>query len=484
MEIGPSLEKILVANRGEIAVRIMRSAQELDLKMVAIYEETDKDAFHIMRADEAVCIGPGPRRDYLNIDKIIQAAKETGAQAIHPGYGFLSENPEFPEACTKAGIVFIGPPPEVIRSMGSKVIARQIAEQAGIPVIPASPVLNRDAQGEGEALAFAGEYGYPLMIKAVSGGGGRGIRQVLDEKALLAGLKQSRAEAMISFGNDDIYLEKGVPRPQHVEVQILADSFGTVVHMGTRNCSIQRRHQKLIEIAPAGLDRALTSRICEAALAMARAANYFSAGTVEFLVAPSGDFYFLEVNTRIQVEHTVTEAVTGIDIIREQLLIAQGEPISFTQDQVVERGYAIQVRINAEDPKNDFLASPGQVKVYHSSLGHGVRLDGAIYQGYEIPPYYDSLMVKLTVSGFTWQEAVDRLHRALKGFLILGVKTTIPFFQQIVHDPDFIMRRLDTSYIDEHPHLLEYQEEEREVDKIARLIAEINAQGLNPFAFK
>jgi pyruvate carboxylase subunit A len=481
---GPRLEKILVANRGEIAVRIMRSAQELDLKVVAIYEETDKDAFHIMRADEAVCIGPGPRRDYLNIDKIIQAAKETGAQAIHPGYGFLSENPEFPEACAQADIVFIGPPPEVIRNMGSKVIARRIAEQAGIPVIPASPILSRGAQEEQDALAFARTYGYPVMIKAVSGGGGRGIRRVDDEKALMAGLKQSRAEAMISFGNDDVYLEKGVPRPQHVEVQILADEFGTVIHLGTRNCSIQRRHQKLIEIAPAGLERPLTARICEAAVAMARAAHYFSAGTVEFLVAPDESFYFLEVNTRIQVEHTVTEVVTGIDIIREQLLIAQGEPLSFSQDQVVERGYAIQVRINAEDPKNDFLASPGEVQVYHSSLGHGVRLDGAIYQGYEIPPFYDSLMVKLTVSGFKWQEAVDRLHRALKGFLILGVRTTIPFFHQIVHDPDFIMRRLDTSYIDEHPHLLEYLEEEREVDKIARLIAEINAHGMNPFAFK
>jgi pyruvate carboxylase len=345
-------------------------------------------------------------------------------------------------------------------------------------------VLGREVQGEQEALAFVREHAYPVMIKAVSGGGGRGIRRVDSDKALLAGLRQSRAEAMISFGNDDIYLEKGVPNPQHVEVQILADEFGTVVHLGTRNCSIQRRHQKLIEMAPAGLDCGLTARICEAAVRMARAANYFSAGTVEFLVAPDNTFYFLEVNTRIQVEHTVTEAVTGIDLIREQLLIAQGEPISFTQDQVVERGYAIQVRINAEDPKNDFRPNPGVVQVYHSSLGHGVRLDGAIYQGYEIPPYYDSLMVKLTVSGFTWQEAVDRLHRTIKGFLILGVKTTLPFFHQIVHDPDFIMRRLDTSYIDEHPQLLDYQEEEREVDKIARLIAEINAQGMNPFAFK
>jgi len=475
-------EKILVANRGEIAVRIMRSAQELDIKVVAIYEETDKDAFHIMRADEAVCVGPGPRQDYLNIARIIEAARKTGAQAIHPGYGFLAENPDFPEACTKAGLVFIGPPPEVIRNLGSKVIARRIAQEAGIPVIPATTTLSPGPTGEGQALAFAAEYGYPLMIKAVSGGGGRGIRQVLDEKGLLDGLQRSRSEALMSFGNDDIYLEKCVHRPQHVEVQILADSHGNVVHLGTRNCSIQRRHQKLVEIAPAGLGASLTAAICGAAVRTARAANYLSAGTVEFLVEADGTFYFLEVNTRLQVEHTVTEVVTGIDIVREQLLIAVGEPISFSQDRVVERGYAIELRINAEDPKNDFLASPGVVQVYQSSAGHGVRLDGAIYQGYEIPPYYDSMMVKLTVYGLTWQEAVDRMSRALKGFLIIGVKTTIPYFQQIVNEPNFIMRTFDTSFIDSHPHLLDYQEEEREVDKLARLIAEINARRRNPYA--
>jgi pyruvate carboxylase subunit A len=475
-------EKILVANRGEIAVRIMRSAQELDIKAVAIYEETDKDAFHIMRADEAICIGPGPRQDYLNIDKIINAAKKSGAQAIHPGYGFLSENPDFPEACTNAGLVFIGPPPEVIRNLGSKVIARQIGQEAGIPVIPATATLPRGALGEQQALDFAAASGYPLMIKAVSGGGGRGIRQVTDEKSLVAGLQQSRSEASMSFGNEDIYLEKCVHRPQHVEVQILADTYGNVVHLGTRNCSIQRRHQKLIEIAPAGLKPELTAAICAAAVRAAKAANYLSAGTVEFLVEPDGTFYFLEVNTRIQVEHTVTEMITGIDIVREQLLIALGEPISFSQDQVMERGYAIELRINAEDPKNGFLATPGKIQVYQSSLGHGVRLDGAIYQGYDITPYYDSMMVKLTVYGLTWQEAVDRMSRALKGFLIVGVKTTIPYFEQIVNEPDFIMMKLDTSYIDDHPHLLDYREEEREVDKVAHLIAEINAYGENPYA--
>jgi pyruvate carboxylase subunit A len=474
--------KILVANRGEIAIRIMRSAQELGFKVVAIYEETDKDAYHIMRADEAVCIGPGPRQDYLNIDKIIAAAQKTGAQAIHPGYGFLAENPDFPEACTNAGLAFIGPPPEVIRNLGSKVIAHQIAEATGIPVIPATPTLSREAQGEAEAKAFAEAHGYPIMIKAVSGGGGRGIRQVEDESSLLAGLKRSRAEALMSFGDDNIYLEKGIIRPRHVEVQILADSYGNVVHLGTRNCSIQRRHQKLIEIAPAGLAPALTAEICDAALRAARAANYLSAGTVEFLVAPDDSYYFLEVNTRLQVEHTVTEVVTGIDIVREQLLIAMGEPISFSQDQVRERGYAIELRINAEDPRNDFLASPGVVEVYRSTGGPGVRLDGAIYQGYKITPYYDSMIVKLTVYGFTWREAVDRMARALTGFLIIGVKTTIPFFQGIVKEPDFIRMQLDTAYIDDHPQLLDYREQEREVDKLARLIAEINAHERNPYA--
>lgn len=482
MEQQIMFEKILVANRGEIAVRIMRSAQELDIKTVAIYEETDKEAFHITQGDEAICVGPGPRKDYLNIEGIIEAAKKTGAQAIHPGYGFLAENPDFSNACTDAGLVFIGPPPEVIRNLGSKVIARQIAIDAGIPVIPATDNLSPGGQGEEEAINFAAEQDYPIMIKAVSGGGGRGIRRVEDKKGLLDGLKRSRSEAMMSFGNDEVYLEKCLQRPQHVEVQILADQHGNVVHLGTRNCSIQRRHQKLIEIAPAGLKKQLADEICAAAVKVTKAANYLSAGTVEFLVGPEGEFYFLEVNTRIQVEHTVTEMVTGIDLVREQLLIALGEPISFSQDQVVERGYAIELRINAEDPKNNFLASPGVVQVYQAPGGHGVRLDGAIYQGYEIPRYYDSMLVKLTVYGYTWQEAVDRLARALKGFVILGVKTTIPYFQQIMQEPDFIQMKFDTSYIDIHPQLVEYLEEQREMEKIARLIAEISAYGFNPHA--
>jgi acetyl-CoA carboxylase biotin carboxylase subunit len=476
-------EKILVANRGEIAVRIMRSAQELGIKTVAIYEKTDKSAFHITQGDEAICIGPGPRKDYLNIESIIEAARKTGAQAIHPGYGFLAENPEFSKACTDAGLVFIGPPPDVIRNLGSKIIARRLAEQSGIPVIPATDSLSEGEQGDRQALSFADEYSYPIMIKAVSGGGGRGIRQVDNEKKLLAGIKQSRSEALMSFGNDEVYLEKCLVRPQHVEVQILADQSGNVVHLGTRNCSIQRRHQKLIEMAPAGLKKPLTEEICSAAVKAAKAANYLSAGTVEFLVEQDGSYYFLEVNTRIQVEHTVTEMVTGIDLVREQLVIALREPISFSQDQVVERGYAIELRINAEDPKNNFLASPGKIQVYQAPGGHGVRLDGAIYQGYEIPRYYDSMLVKLTVYGYTWQEAVDRLARALNGFVIIGVSTTIPYLQQILQEPDFIQMNFDTSYIDTHPDLVKYVEEEREIEKLSRLIAEINAYGYNPHAY-
>jgi pyruvate carboxylase subunit A len=475
-------DKVLIANRGEIAVRLMRSAQELGLKAVAVFEETDKNAYHIMRADEAVCIGDGPRKDYLDIGKIIEAAKQTGAQAIHPGYGFLAENPDFPEACLAAGLVFIGPPPEVIRNLGNKVIARKIAQETGLPVIPATDNLPHGVRGEQQALDFAAQSGYPVMVKATSGGGGRGIRQVENDKELLAGLTRSRSEALMYFGDDHLYLEKHIRRPRHVEVQILADNYGNVVHLGTRNCSIQRRHQKLIEIAPAGLPPALTAEICAAAVRTARAANYLSAGTMEFLVDPGDAFYFLEVNTRLQVEHTVTEMITGIDIVREQLLIAMGEPISFTQDQIVERGYAIELRINAEDPKNNFLSSPGMIQIYQSPGGHGVRLDGAIYQGYEITPYYDSMMVKLTAYGFNWREAVDRMARTLKGFLIVGVTTTIPYFQQIVREPDFIAMKLDTAYIDEHPQLLDYQVEEREVDKIARLIAEINAYEKNPYA--
>jgi len=475
-------KKLLVANRGEIAIRIMRSAQELGIKTVAIYEETDKTAMHIMRADEAICIGSGPRKEYLNIDRIIQAAKTTGADAIHPGYGFLAENPNFSKKCTDAGLLFVGPPPEVIRDMGDKVVARRVMVEAGIPVIPGTPILDPGDAGERQAIGFAEEYGFPIMIKAVAGGGGRGIRAAEDMNELSKGLKMARSEARMAFGNDDIYLEKALVRPRHVEVQILADGHGNVIHLGTRNCSIQRRHQKMIEIAPASLPSPLLDTICRTAVQAAKASRYVNAGTVEFLLDEQDRFYFLEVNTRIQVEHTVTEMITGIDIVREQIRIAAGDVLSFSQSEIQFRGTAIELRINAEDPKNNFMASPGLVQIYQSPGGHGTRLDGAVYQGYEIPRYYDSMLVKLTVYAFTWHEAVDRLRRTLNSFTIAGVKTTIPFYKQIVNDPDFIEQRFDTSYIETHPDLLNYQEEVPVLDKLASLIAEINAYGYNPYA--
>jgi pyruvate carboxylase subunit A len=475
-------KKLLVANRGEIAIRIIRSAQELGVRTVAIYEETDKAAMHIMKADEAICIGSGPRKDYLSIERIIQAARTTGAEAIHPGYGFLAENPAFSKECTDAGLVFVGPPPEVIRDMGSKVIARQIMTDAGIPVIPGTEVLDPGAAGEDEAIQFAEEYGFPIMIKAVAGGGGRGIRMVQDISELIKGLKMARSEALMAFGNDEVYLEKALVRPRHLEVQILADRHGNVVHMGTRNCSIQRRHQKLIEIAPASGSAELLDGICSTAVRATKASNYINAGTVEFLLDEQDKYYFLEVNTRIQVEHTVTETITGIDLVREQIRIAGGEPISFAQSDVHFRGTAIELRINAEDPKNNFMANPGVIQIYQSPGGHGTRVDGAVYQGYEIPRYYDSMLIKLTVYGFTWREAVDRLRRTLNSLIIAGVRTTIPFYKQIVNDPDFIEQRFDTSYIETHPQLLAYQDEVPELEKLARFVAEINAHGYNRYA--
>ncbi|MFP5212991.1 MAG: acetyl/propionyl/methylcrotonyl-CoA carboxylase subunit alpha [Acidobacteriota bacterium] len=474
-------KKLLVANRGEIAIRIIRSAQELGIKTVAIYEETDKTAMHIMRADEAICIGSGPRKDYLNIEHIIQAAKTTDAEAIHPGYGFLAENPNFAKMCTDAGLVFIGPPPQVIIDMGSKVIARRIMTEAGIPVIPGTPVLADGEEGERQAIEFGEKYGFPIMVKAVAGGGGRGIRASKNMDELVRNLKMARSEARIAFGNDAIYLEKGLVNPRHLEVQILADNYGNVIHLGTRNCSIQRRHQKMIEIAPASLQSSIIDRICETAVQAAKACNYINAGTVEFLLDENDEYYFLEVNTRIQVEHTVTEMITGIDIVREQIRIAAGEPLSLTQQDVTFRGTAIELRINAEDPKNNFMPSPGMIQIYQSPGGHGTRLDGAVYQGYEIPRYYDSMLVKLTVYGFTWKEAVDRLDRTIRSFIIAGVKTTIPFYKQILRDPDFIEQRFDTSYIETHQHLLDYQDESPAMEKLANLIAEINAYGYNPF---
>jgi acetyl/propionyl-CoA carboxylase alpha subunit len=366
--------------------------------------------------------------------------------------------------------------------MGSKVIARRVMAEAGIPAIPGTQVLPAGVQGEQIATVFAENHRFPIMVKAVAGGGGRGIRVAQNMEELVKFIEVGRSEAKMAFGNDEVYLEKGLTNPRHIEVQILADGRGNVIHLGTRNCSIQRRHQKMIEIAPAFLPEELSNTICDTAVRAARASSYLSAGTVEFLLDQDDNYYFLEVNTRIQVEHTVTEMVTGIDIVREQLLVAAGQPLSVAQSDIFFRGTAIELRITAEDPKNNFMPNPGLIEIYQSPGGHGVRMDGAVYQGYEIPRFYDSMLCKLTVYGHTWREAVDRLRRCLDGFVIAGVKTTIPYYKQIVTDPDFIGQNFDTSYIEKHPQLLNYQEEVPPMGKLAILVAEINALGFNPYA--
>jgi len=477
-------KRILVANRGEIAIRLIRAIQELGYEAIAVYETPDEMSRHIRIADEAVLLGDGPRCDYLNIEKVIRAAKRSEACAIHPGYGFLAENPYFAKACEKTDIVFIGPTSDIIANLGNKVVARQIMAEAGIPMVPGTQTLKQGREGLAEALDFAGHYGYPIMLKATSGGGGRGIRRIESDAEMKEQIPIARAEALAAFNDDSVYLEKVIVNPKHVEVQILADSHGHTVHLGTRDCSIQRRNQKLVEIAPSMIkDKKLIDEICETAVRAAKAARYLNAGTVEFLIDQDMKYYFMEINTRVQVEHTVTEMITGIDIVRNQINIAFGKPLSFTQDDVQIRGHAIEVRINAEDPKNDFMPEGGKkVSVYRSTGGFGVRLDGFVYQGYIIPEVYDSLLVKLTVHGFTWDETVGRLKRCLQNFAIRGPKTTIPFYMNIANEKDFLSGDFDTSYIETHPHIFYYDEDSSEVGKLSRFIAEIQYRGENPFA--
>lgn len=476
--------KILVANRGEIAIRLIRAIQELGYDAVAVYEAPDEMSRHIRIANEAVLLGDGPRSDYLNIQKIIRAAKRSGAAAIHPGYGFLAENPYFAKACEEEGIIFIGPSSKIISDLGNKVIAREIMAEAGIPMVPGTDNLPQGKKGIETALAFANKYGYPIMLKATSGGGGRGIRLIESDEQMQEQIPIARSEALAAFNDDSVYLEKVVINPKHVEVQILADKFGTTVHLGTRDCSIQRRNQKLIEIAPSMIENEkLLDEICNTAVKAAKAADYFNAGTVEFLIDSDYNYYFMEINTRVQVEHTVTEMVTGIDIVRNQINLAFGHKLPFAQSDVQIRGHAIEVRINAEDPKNDFMPEGGKkVEVYRSTGGFGVRLDGFVYQGYVIPEVYDSLLVKLTVHGFTWDETVGRLIRCLQNFHIRGPKTTIPFYLNIAHEKDFVSGDFDTSYIETHPHIFAYDEDNSEVAKLAKLIAEIHHRKENVYA--
>ena len=454
------IKKVLIANRGEVALRITRTLKELDIAAIAIYEKSDSDAYYLRFADKAVMIGNHPVKDYLDTEKIIRAAREQNVDAIHPGYGFLSESFEFAEACEKAGIIFIGPPSHVIRNLGNKVIAREIAARAGLAIIPGTESLPSGKPGIDAVAAFANQYGYPIMLKATAGGGGRGIRKLRDDADLNTQIEQARSEALLAFNDDRIYVEKAIENARHIEIQILADRYGNVAHLGSRDCSIQRRHQKLLEIAPADLPADVAEAMHQAAVAVAGKSCYVNAGTVEFLVNPkTGEFWFLEVNPRLQVEHTVTEMITGVDIVRHQILIAEGRVLDFRQEQIRFNGIAIEVRINAEDPHNNFLPEGGKhVDIYQSPGGPGIRLDGIIYRGYRIPTTYDSLLVKLIVWGYEWNQTVSRLKRALSDFNIVGPKTTIPLYLSICDEPNFQQRKFDTSYVEAHPDIFNYPE--------------------------
>jgi len=439
-------KKILIANRGEIALRIIRACRELDIATVAVYSEADREALHVQLADESICIGPNQSiKSYLNIPNIIMAAKASGAEAIHPGYGFLAENPKFAEACADNDIVFIGPSPKAIELMGEKAKARETVQKAGVPVVPGSEGIVANSK---EAALIADKLGYPVMIKAAAGGGGRGMRVAYSRNELIKNFQTAQREAESAFGNPQLYIEKYIEEPRHVEVQIIGDTYGNIVHLGERDCSLQRRNQKLLEEAPSpAVDEELRARMGEAAIKAAEAVNYHSAGTVEFLLDKNGSFYFMEMNTRIQVEHPVTEMVTGIDLVKEQIKVASGERLSFTQEEVNIRGWSIECRINAEDPENDFKPSPGKIEKYHAPGGNGVRVDSAVFAGYEIPPYYDSLIGKLIVWAPTREEAIQRMKRALNEYIIQGIKTTIPFHLKVLDNVYFKRGEVYTNFI-------------------------------------
>lgn len=466
-------KKVLVANRGEIATRVIRACKELDIPTVAIYSEEDATSLYVKKADEAYLVGPGPIQGYLNIHRIVDLAVKIGVDAIHPGYGFLSENPRFARLCEKEGITFIGPTAQTIADMGNKVKARQMMIKAGVPVLPGTEDAVKDAD---EAAGYAKEIGYPVMVKASGGGGGRGLRVAGDEKELRAAIETAQSESKAAFGLAEVFIEKYVERPHHIEFQILADNHGNTVHLGERDCSIQRRHQKLVELTPSLiLDAELRKKMGEAAVKAARAADYTSAGTVEFLVDADRNFYFLEMNTRIQVEHPVTEEVTGIDLVKKQIEVAAGKPLGFRQKDVKLNGFAMECRICAEDPKNNFMPSFGKVTSYYSPGGIGVRIDGAIYKDFIIPSCYDSLVVKLIVTGGSWEETVKRMQRSLEEFVIRGVKTTIPFLKKVMSDPDFKAGRFDTGFIDRKPELMQYTEYGEPTDIVAAISAAIAA---------
>jgi pyruvate carboxylase subunit A len=466
-------KKVLIANRGEIATRVIRACNELNIPTVAIFSEPDSEAIHVKKADEAYLVGPGPVEGYLNVTGIVELAQKVGADAIHPGYGFLAENPSLPLFCEKKEITFIGPTSEVISLMGDKIEAKRNVIKAGVPTVPGS---EGSIETDKEALKICESIGYPVMVKATGGGGGRGLRVVNSRDELVSAISVARSEAKGAFGNTEVFIEKFIDKPHHIEFQILADKHGNTIHLGERDCSIQRRHQKLIEIAPSLiLDEKLRKKMGEAAIAVARSVNYSNAGTVEFLVDKDRNFYFIEMNTRIQVEHTVTEAITGIDIVKKQIEVAAGLPLGIKQEDVQIRGYAIECRINAEDPKKGFLPNSGRVTSYHSPGGIGVRIDGAAYKDFVITGYFDSMLAKLTVSGMTWPETVSRMRRSLSEFILRGVKTTIPYQLEIMKNEKFIKGDFDTSFIAENPQLLEYKEYRDSLDIILALSAAIAA---------
>ena len=462
--------KVLIANRGEIAVRIIRTCRELDIRAVAIYSEPDVESLHVRMADEAVCVGPAAStQSYLNIDAIVAAAKQVNAEAIHPGYGFLAESAEFARAVASAGLVFIGPGAEAMEIMGSKTSARRAAVDAGVPIVPGTvePLVSFD-----DAKATAEKFGYPVMLKAAAGGGGKGMRLVANHSDLRSAFETAQAEAAAAFGDSALYIEKAIERPRHIEIQIFGDTHGNVVHLGERECSIQRRHQKVIEECPSPInDPDLRKRMGEAAVKIGRAVNYIGAGTVEFLVADAThDFYFLEMNTRLQVEHPVTELVTGRDLVREQFMVASGEHLSFAQVDIDWNGHAIECRIYAEDPANNFFPSPGTITHLQEPAGLGVRIDSGVTRLSEVSIHYDPMIAKLAVWGRSRSEAIDRLKRALDEYEVSGITSTLPFFREVVRDEEFIAGRLDTGFItrfNERRALQEVQSRQVESDLAA-----------------
>ncbi len=467
-------KKILIANRGEIACRVMRACREMRISPVAVYSDADKDALHVRMADEAYHIGAAPSSEsYLRADRIIEAATRSGAEAIHPGYGFLSENADFVRQVEKSGLKFIGPAPEAMESMGGKISARRIAIEAGVPVVPGT---TEPLKSPEDAMATAADFGYPVMLKASAGGGGKGMRLVADAAELGEAFETARSEARSSFGDDAVYIEKAIVRPRHIEIQIFSDSQGNHVHLGERECSIQRRHQKVIEECPSPINSAeLREKMGSCAVMVAKAVNYVGAGTVEFLVSDvDRSFYFLEMNTRLQVEHPVTELVTGIDLVREQIRVAAGEPLSFSQKDILMHGHAIECRIYAEDPENNFIPSPGRISRLRVPHGPGVRDDGGVYEGAEVSIHYDPMISKFAAFGRDRGEAIDRLRRALSEYQIEGIKTTLPFFREIVEDDVFIEGNLDTGFISnwlERRQKREISQEDRDLAIVAAAVS-------------